>query len=145
VKLVAASLVKGRPVILICLIAIVIVSIYALFFSPLINELKVKSHECLAIETKLQAVRQALATSSSVVSILPEKPGSPLSLNLSGIFWDEQAPQAIINEKIVGIGDRVRGITVVEIKDDRVILNDGEKNIELKMTQEFTTAGEEVD
>ncbi len=56
-------------------------------------------------------------------------------LILNGIMWDKKNPLAIINEEIVKIGDKVDGNTVVGIEQDRAILNDGNKNIELLLGQ----------
>ena len=56
-------------------------------------------------------------------------------LVLSGIMWDKGKPLAIINGEIVKIGDNVSGNIVVDIKQDRVILNDGIKDFELKLGQ----------
>ena len=53
-------------------------------------------------------------------------------LYLNGIAWDKEKPIAIINESILGVGDRVDSYIVVEIKQDRVILNDGTSDVELK-------------
>jgi len=50
---------------------------------------------------------------------------------LDGIMWDKEKPMAIINNNILKIGDKIDGNTIVEIKQDRVILSDGSKNIEL--------------
>ena len=55
------------------------------------------------------------------------------SLSLNGIAWDKEKPQAVINGRIVGVGDTVAGQRVVSIKQDRVILNDGVSNIELHL------------
>ena len=52
---------------------------------------------------------------------------------LNGILWDEEAPQAIINDNVVGIGDEIRGNTVVDIKEDRVVFSDGYSNFELEI------------
>ena len=66
-------------------------------------------------------------------------PFSPSAINravdmeLNGILWDTEAPQAIINEDIVGIGDRVRGNIIVDITQDTVILNDGLTDFELTL------------
>lgn len=61
--------------------------------------------------------------------------GTPIrrfeGLILNGILWDNKSPMAIVNEKIVKIGDKIDGNVVVDIEQDRVILNDGSKNIEL--------------
>ena len=56
-------------------------------------------------------------------------------LTLGGIVWDKENPMAIINDNIVKIGDKVSGNTVVDIKQDKVILNDGTKDFELKLEQ----------
>lgn len=54
-------------------------------------------------------------------------------LNLDGIVWDEKSPYAIINDKIVEVGDRIAGKKVIEIKVDSVILSDGTREYELKL------------
>lgn len=56
-------------------------------------------------------------------------------LRLVGIIWDKQKPAAIINNKIVEAGSSVGGNTVVEIKEDRVVLSDGMRTFELKLGQ----------
>lgn len=52
---------------------------------------------------------------------------------LEGILWDKERPMAIINDTIREIGDKVGINTIVDIKQDRVILNDGSKDFELKL------------
>ena len=54
-----------------------------------------------------------------------------VKLTLNGILWDEENPKAIINNVIVTIGDTIGENTVVGIKNDRVILNDGIRDFEL--------------
>ena len=54
-------------------------------------------------------------------------------LRLNGILWDDAAPKAIIGDDIVGIGDKVGPNTVVDIKEDRVVLNNGTADFELKL------------
>jgi hypothetical protein len=65
--------------------------------------------------------------------------GAPIrrfgGLTINGILWDKKNPLAIINERIVKIGDKIDGNTVVGIEQDRVILNDGSKDIELLLGQ----------
>lgn len=56
-------------------------------------------------------------------------------LTLDGILWDKRKPLAVINDEMVGIGDTVGGNTVVDIKEDRVILNDGTTNFQLRLGQ----------
>ncbi len=61
--------------------------------------------------------------------------GLPASsdLVLSGIIWNKDKPKAMIGDMIVSKGANIAGNTVVDIKSDRVILNDGTKDFELKM------------
>jgi len=60
---------------------------------------------------------------------------TPKTLSLAGIIWDKNKPAALINDKVVGVGDRVGGSTVVSIKNDRVLLNDGTNDFEIKIGQ----------
>ncbi len=57
-------------------------------------------------------------------------------LVLGGIVWDPGQPAAIISGEIVVKGGAVGSYVVVEIQQDRVILNDGEKDIELRLRKE---------
>ena len=62
----------------------------------------------------------------------PLKPSGELTLN--GISWDKDHPVAIINGAIRGIGDKVGGKRIVDIKEDRVILTDGTHDSELRLS-----------
>jgi hypothetical protein len=55
------------------------------------------------------------------------------ALTLSGIIWNKDAPKAMIGDAIVMKGDAVGANKVVDIQQDRVILNDGTKDFELKL------------
>lgn len=52
---------------------------------------------------------------------------------LSGIVWDQKLPKAIIDDVIVGIGEKVGDNTIIDIQKDKVILNDGSRNFELRL------------
>ncbi len=54
-------------------------------------------------------------------------------LDLMGILWDVESPQAIINGEIVGVGDMIKGNEVIAILKDRVILKNDEKKFELEL------------
>jgi len=54
-------------------------------------------------------------------------------LTLNGILWDEAYPSAILNNSVVKIGDVVAGNTVVDIGPDKVMLNDGTDDFELRL------------
>ena len=52
---------------------------------------------------------------------------------LNGIVWDQKKPQAIINGSIVEAGDEIAGFTVIEIKQNAVVINNGAGNLEVKL------------
>ncbi len=52
---------------------------------------------------------------------------------LDGILWDANNPVAVINGEIAGKGDSVGPYVVVEVRPESVLLNDGEKDIELRL------------
>lgn len=54
-------------------------------------------------------------------------------LALNGIAWDKEAPQAIINDRILTVGDQIKGCEVVAIQPNSVTLNDGSQNFELRL------------
>ncbi len=63
------------------------------------------------------------------------KTGSASALCLTGILLDKENPKAIINDNIVSIGDKIAGNTVVNITEEKVILNDGAKDFDLKLSK----------
>lgn len=68
--------------------------------------------------------------------VITQTPASHSSaLALGGIVYDEKDNYVLINDQVLHIGDQVNGNKVVDIKQDRVILNDGNKDIELKLEQ----------
>ena len=63
-------------------------------------------------------------------------PGTAMSkLSLNGIIASGKEFKAMIGDSIVGKGDKISGNTVVDVKKDKVILNDGTKDFELKIEQ----------
>lgn len=54
-------------------------------------------------------------------------------LTLNGIIWSKTKPKAMIGDAIVVKGDTVGGNRVVDIQSNKVILNDGTKDFELKI------------
>ena len=66
----------------------------------------------------------------------PEPPPSEPVFRLDGISWDEKMPVAIINGEIVQAGSRVGPATVIEIRRDLVILNDGSADFALYLQQD---------
>ncbi|RJP28073.1 MAG: hypothetical protein C4533_06275 [Candidatus Omnitrophota bacterium] len=56
-------------------------------------------------------------------------------LSLNGILADDKGILAIINNEIVGVGDRVDNYIVIKIEKDKVILNDGVNNFEIRLNR----------
>ncbi|MCX5710266.1 MAG: hypothetical protein NT088_06060, partial [Candidatus Omnitrophica bacterium] len=54
-------------------------------------------------------------------------------LTLSGIMWSPKNPLAVINDRIVKAGDKILGSVVIEIDKEKVILNNGSADFELKL------------
>ena len=67
-----------------------------------------------------------------IVKVQSTLDGKPV-LILMGISWDEQEPIAIINDTVLKKGSAIEGHTVVDIFKDKIILNDGNTNLELKL------------
>ena len=61
--------------------------------------------------------------------------GKDLTLKFSGVLWDDKNPQALINGQIVQKNDFIGQYRVVQINKDSVILNDGLKDLELRLGQ----------
>ena len=57
------------------------------------------------------------------------------ALALNGIAWDEKAPSAIINNKVVKVGDEVAGNKVADIRKDKVIVTKDGSSYELNLRQ----------
>lgn len=72
--------------------------------------------------------------SVSKAAIVPPA-GSGPGIRLGGIIYDANEVCALINDELVCKGDSVDGKKVVEIQRDRVILNDGSKDIELRLEE----------
>ena len=68
-----------------------------------------------------------------MVTQMPVSSSSALALD--GIVYDEKDSYVLINNQLLHIGDEVNGNRVIDIQQDRVILNDGNKDIELKLEQ----------
>lgn len=57
------------------------------------------------------------------------------SFSLSAIIYRDGEGAAIINHRILRLGDRIDGMMVQEILSDRVILREGSRMLELKVDQ----------
>ncbi len=56
---------------------------------------------------------------------MPAVPAAPTpgqGLKLDGVLFNRQAPMAIINGKLYGVGEKVEGVRILEIRQDGVRL-----------------------
>jgi len=83
----------------------------------------------LTLEEKAKRITVERDPFTKIPIDAPEEAEPVLVLN--GVLWDEESPSAMINEKIVAQGDTIHDHVVVEIKKDRVIVNNGMEDIEL--------------
>ena len=60
-------------------------------------------------------------------------PQQTAGLTLNGIAWDEKSPRAVINDRIVGAGDKIEGMEIIRVEPERVILSDGLNEFELRL------------
>lgn len=70
----------------------------------------------------------------SVIGTVEGKDSEILTgIRLEGIIWDKDNPVAIINDKVMGIGDIVNGARIVSITVNEVVFDIGGKHIKLKL------------
>ncbi len=81
------------------------------------------------IKSRFQDWQRDPFASDGQKSSVAEIPG----LSLSGIAWDPQKPQAIINGRIVSVGDEVADYKVEDIKPTVATLSRGPSKFELKL------------
>lgn len=64
-----------------------------------------------------------------------EKAGTEIlaGVRLEGIIWDKKKPMAIINDKVVGIGDSVSGAEIIDIKKNEVIFGVNGQKVTVKL------------
>lgn len=64
-----------------------------------------------------------------------EKAGTEVlaGVRIEGIIWDEKKPIAVINDKVVGIGDEISGAKIIDIKQNEVIFDVNGQMISVKL------------
>ncbi len=65
------------------------------------------------------------------------KKGGARTLALKAIFLDSQNPLAIINDKVVRMGESIDGAKVLEIRENEVVLSNGKQVSTLKLNKEY--------
>lgn len=62
-------------------------------------------------------------------------PIQPPSLQLQGVLWGSSRPQAIINRKIVSVGDVIEEAKIVDIGKNSIKISYREQEFEIKLLQ----------
>jgi len=62
----------------------------------------------------------------------PSRTRKPPTLNISGVVWNTDRPQAIINDKVIGVGDTISDSVVKDITKTSVIILYGDKEFTIK-------------
>ena len=88
-----------------------------------------------AASIKRRAKRSSFQSWSRSPFIPKSAKGSSYQMELSGILGSGQNLKAMINGQILGKGDKLGSAIIKDIAPDRVILNDGSKDIVLKLEQ----------
>ena len=102
--------------------------------NPDVRESGAPSQSQAALSTLVRKARGIGYTTWGRSPFMPKTEAvvTPTKLILAGIAWDDENPKAVINDEIVGAGDKVGGNTVVSIQKDRVIMSDGSSEFELR-------------
>ena len=90
------------------------------------------------IQEREQSLKQPPKEPSPAVEEAPAAvPPEFSSMELQGIFWGADKPQAIINRKILSVGDTIEGAKVTAITKEGVTLTHGGQQVELKPSAEI--------
>ncbi|MBU2102129.1 MAG: hypothetical protein ABH865_05355 [Candidatus Omnitrophota bacterium] len=92
-----------------------------------------RSAPALALYKRLEQQTAGMALGSDPFTHMPLGAYTVKTVKLTGILWDAHAPRAIVAGKFLKTGDRVGAITIVSIQQDKVIVSDGNREMELRL------------
>lgn len=80
------------------------------------------------LDKLIKAVERHETDNISDIELPPDAPLAEIDNNirLNGVFFNPDEPMALINNHVLRIGDTVEGFLLVDIKEDSVILKDGQ-------------------
>ncbi|MFH1847627.1 MAG: hypothetical protein ABH825_00210 [Candidatus Omnitrophota bacterium] len=81
----------------------------------------------------LQGLVMPQAEGAGQAAKRPAKTQKPPMLYLNGIVHDQDMPYAIINNRIMVVGEQIKGATLVEIKKDSVKFSFNEEEFEVEL------------
>lgn len=98
------------------------------FLPPGLLQERIKQREIKRLEKKLKP-----PAPDSAQAGVPVKVEIDVSrFQVQGIFWGVANPQAIINRKIVSVGEEIDGAKIVSISKDRILIRGDSAEAELK-------------
>jgi len=75
-------------------------------------------------EEKAKKEKEAQTIQAPLENIVPDKPLPSLdNFKVQGVIWGGKFPQAIINNKVLGVGDSIEGVEIVKIDKKGITLN----------------------
>lgn len=131
---------KNKKKLILGVLIIISVLVWGRNLAPVKKKLKDISRQFKAVTWQHLPKRKAPRTQAKDWGRNPftATPGSESAisgLQLGGIISDAKERYALINDQIARAGDTVGAYKVVRINEDGVIVNDGNKDTELKLEQ----------
>lgn len=75
-------------------------------------------------EEKAKKEKEAQIVQAPLENIVPDKPLPSLdNFKVQGVIWGGKFPQAIINNKVLGVGDSIEGVEIIKIDKKGITLN----------------------
>src|SRR3990167_2407142 len=108
--------------------ALLLIGAYFIFYAPRLSQIERAKKETQALRLQISQSQDAVAQ----LKAIPSKPKEEIKLEsvlpesallrLSGILWDSTSPHAIVNDMVVGIGEKIENYVITDIRQDRVVL-----------------------
>jgi hypothetical protein len=103
------------------------------------------SKGAVKIEYKAEDFRDPFQNENIEIQEEPQAPAEPRPLpvlEVQGIIWGGNFPQAIINSKVLGIGDTIEGVRIIDINNSRVIVSFDRQKYNLSTISAVATRNE---
>lgn len=87
----------------------------------------------VSLYKRLKQQTAGMALGSDPFTHMPLGAYTVKAVKLTGILWDARAPRAIVAGRVLKAGDSIGAVTIVSIQQDKVIVNDGNREMELRL------------
>ena len=117
-----------KPLLIILLLGLVIIGgvYYTSMPGPkrIISDIQTTHELIKRLDKSIVSIKQKSVVDAPLTEHLNEKGIGGYDFLLSGVLWDIKKPLALLNDKVVGLGEEIEGFKVVEIKEESVRLSD---------------------